>query len=64
MLFYGEFLENKRSIIYGRATDCYCKEKWGGAKIRGLGKDLSVGFQITISCIILLFYTLNNVVLA
>lgn len=29
MLFYGEFLENKRSIIYGKATDCYYKEKWG-----------------------------------
>ncbi len=29
MLFYGEFLENKKSIIYGKATDCYYKEKWG-----------------------------------
>jgi len=33
------------------------------AKIRSHAEDLSGNFQITISCLILLFYTLNNVVL-
>ena len=62
MLFYGEFLENKRSIIYRRQLTVITKKN-GGAKILSQGADLSGGFRITISCIILLFYALNNVVL-
>jgi hypothetical protein len=29
MLFYGEFLENKRPIIYGRQLTVITKKKWG-----------------------------------
>ena len=46
----------------GGVTTRYYKEK-REPRIRGQAEDLSGGFQITISCVISLFYTLYNVVL-
>ena len=61
MILYGGFLENEKPNIEGG--------KWlllqgkMEAKIRSHAEDLSGNFQIRISCLILLFYTLNDVVL-
>lgn len=49
--------------VRGRGvTNCYYKDD-GGKKFGVRKKIYPAFFQITISCLILLFYTLNNVVL-
>ena len=52
-----------KGYIWGGVTTRYYKEK-REPKIRSQAKDLPGIFQTTISCVILLFYTLYNVVLA
>ena len=59
---YGESLENEKPNIEGGGKWLLLQGKME-AKIRSHAEDLSGNFQITISCLILLFYTLNNVVL-